>query len=301
MDKFDQLAARLAAIDGLEVRRSLPLAAYTTFRIGGPAALALFPDSEEAAQEALDVICAAEVPFCPIGNGSNLLCADAGFAGAVLFTGKLRKIVFSDATVTAGAGVSLTALAVEAQRRSLDGLTFAYGIPGSVGGALRMNAGAYGGEMADVIVASHCYDTAGHAPEVITDHLFSYRHSVYADRPDAVVLSVTMTLTPGAPDEILARMQAYMQRRRDKQPLELPSAGSVFKRPEGYFAGKLIEDCGLKGAAVGGAQVSEKHAGFIVNRGGATADDVLRLIERICAAVLREFGVELECELVRLG
>lgn len=301
MDKFDQLAARLGTIAGLEVRRDLPLAAYTTFRIGGPAAIALFPSTAEAARAALDMICAAEVPYYTIGNGSNLLCADAGFTGAVLFTGKMKQVSFAGTTVTAEAGASLTALAAEAQRRGLDGLAFAYGIPGSVGGAVRMNAGAYGGEMANVVVASRCYDVAAHTEKAIADHSFSYRHSIYTDHPADVVLSVTMALSSGDPAEILARMQDYMQRRRDKQPLELPSAGSVFKRPEGYFAGKLIEDCGLKGSAIGGAQVSEKHAGFIVNRGGATADDVLRLIEHIRATVRRTYNVELECELIRLG
>lgn len=301
MTNFDTLAVRLAEIADLAVCRDLPLAQHTTFRIGGPAALALFPQTADAALAALDAVCAAGIPYTVIGNGSNLLCADAGFAGAVLFTGKMKRFAFDGCTLTADAGASLTSLALEAQRRGLDGLAFAYGIPGSVGGALRMNAGAYGGEMSGVVTASRCYDTASHAAETVTDHAFSYRHSIYTDRPTAVALSVTMTLTPGDPADILARMQDYMQRRRDKQPLELPSAGSVFKRPTGYFAGKLIEDCGLKGASVGGAQVSEKHAGFIVNCGGATADDVLRLIDHIRATVLRTYGVELECELIRLG
>ncbi|MBQ8397314.1 MAG: UDP-N-acetylmuramate dehydrogenase [Clostridia bacterium] len=301
MTNFDTLAARLAEIANLEICRNLPLAQYTTFRIGGPAALALFPRTAHAAQAALDTVCAAGVPYTVIGNGSNLLCADAGFTGAVLFTGKMKQFFFDGCTLTADSGASLTALALEAQRRGLDGLAFAYGIPGSVGGALRMNAGAYGGEMSGVVTSSLCYDSAAHTLKTVTDHAFAYRHSIYNDCPAAVALSVTMTLTPGDSADILARMQDYMQRRRDKQPLELPSAGSVFKRPVGYFAGKLIEDCGLKGTAIGGAQVSEKHAGFIVNRGGATADDVLRLIDHIRATVLHEYGVELECELVRLG
>ncbi len=301
MTNLDTLAAHLSAIADLEICRDLPLAQYTTFRIGGPAALAVFPRTVEAAQAALDTICTAQITHAVIGNGSNLLCADAGFAGAVLFTGKMKRFAFDGCTLTADAGASLTTLAVEAQRRGLDGLAFAYGIPGTVGGALRMNAGAYGGEMADIVTVSHCYDPVAHTVEQLTDHAFGYRHSIYTDRPHTTALSVTMRLAPGDPNEILARMQDYMQRRRDKQPLELPSAGSVFKRPVGYFAGKLIEDCGLKGASFGGAQVSEKHAGFIVNRGGATADDVLRLIDHIHATVLRTYGVELECELVRLG
>lgn len=301
MNMIDTLAIRLSAIADLEICRDLPLAQYTTFRIGGPAALALFPLNIQAAQEALAAVSAADLPYSVIGNGSNLLCADDGFAGAVLFTGKMKHFTFDGNMVTADAGASLNALAREAQRRGLDGLAFAYGIPGTVGGALRMNAGAYGGEIADVVTSSLCYDPDRHIAEQLTEHAFGYRHSIYAERPNTVALAVTMRLTPGDSVEILARMQDYMQRRRDKQPLELPSAGSIFKRPVGYFAGKLIEDCGLKGYTIGGAQVSEKHAGFIVNRGGATADDVLRLIDHIRSTVLRIYGVELECELIRLG
>lgn len=300
MTKMNMLAASLGSIPDLEIARDLPLAQYTTFRIGGPAALALFPRTAEAARAAIDAVCAAELPYTVVGNGSNLLCADAGFAGAVIFTGKMRQFSFAGTTLTADCGASLTQLALEAQRRGLDGLAFAYGIPGTVGGALRMNAGAYGGEMADVVSASLCYSADTHTSETITDHRFGYRHSIYTERPEATALSVTMSLVPGNAEEILSRMQNFMQSRRLKQPLELPSAGSVFKRPEGYFAGKLIEDSGLKGYSVGGAQVSEKHAGFIVNRGGATADDVLRLIEHIRAVVWQNFGVELECELITL-
>lgn len=303
MDCLDRLVDRLALIDGLEVRRALPLAQYTTFRIGGPAAVALFPHTADAARAALDVVTEADLPHAVIGNGSNLLCADSGFAGAVLFTGKMKQVRFDATTVTAEAGVSLTALAAEAQRRGLGGLAFAYGIPGSIGGAVRMNAGAYGGEMSHVVTSSLSYDTAAHSIDLLTGdaHVFSYRHSAYTDRPASVILSAEIKLTPGDPDGILGCMQDYMQRRRAKQPLEFPSAGSVFKRPVGHFAGKLIEDCGLKGRSVGGAQVSEKHAGFIINRGNATASDVLALIDIIRETVLREYGVELECELCRLG
>ncbi len=301
--RIEGLLSRLSSIEGLEICRNLPLAQYTTFRIGGPAALALFPHTAEAASAALSVIAESALPHTVIGNGSNLLCADEGFNGAVLFTGRMKQISFHGNTVTAEAGVLLTTLALEAQRRGLDGLTFAYGIPGSVGGAVRMNAGAYGGQLSDVLLDSRFYDTALRSEGSFraAEHTFAYRRSVYTDRPEAVVLSARMTLSPAEPEEILCRMQDYMQRRRAKQPLEFPSAGSVFKRPEGYFAGKLIEDCGLKGRSVGSAQVSEKHAGFIINRGGATASDVLRLIEIIRETVLREYGVSLECEICRLG
>ncbi|MBQ2767602.1 MAG: UDP-N-acetylmuramate dehydrogenase [Clostridia bacterium] len=303
MDRIEFLCAQLRTIEGLSVCRDHLLAPHTTFRIGGPASVALFPASTSAAASALDLLKETDIPFAVIGNGSNLLCADAGYHGAVLFTGQMKRVEFCQNRVTAECGVSLTALAGEAQRRGLDGLAFAYGIPASVGGALRMNAGAYGGEIADVLAQSVCYDTLDHTEHTLDapEHALAYRHSIYAEHPERVILSVTFTLTPGDTDEIGARMQDYMQRRRTKQPLEYPSAGSVFKRPVGHFAGKLIEDCGLKGCTIGGAQVSEKHAGFIINRGNATADDVLRLIEHIQTTVLAAYGVTLECEVCRLG
>lgn len=303
MEQIRSLMGELRQIKDLRVEQDHPIAPHTTFRIGGPAALALFPATAQAAAAALGAIARAEVPHAVIGRGSNLLCADAGFGGAVLFTGDMRQVEFDGTEVRADCGASLTSLAYEAGRRGLDGLAFAYGIPASVGGAIRMNAGAYGGEMADVLYESTYFDMA-HGEIRRLDapaHAFSYRRSFYADHPECVVLSATLHLREGDSQALCAQMQELMQRRRDKQPLEYPSAGSVFKRPVGYFAGKLIEDCGLKGYTVGGAQVSEKHAGFIINRGNATADDVLRLIAHIQTCVMTKFGVELECEVCRLG
>ncbi|MBQ8276186.1 MAG: UDP-N-acetylmuramate dehydrogenase [Clostridia bacterium] len=303
MERIQSLAGELRQIADLRVEEDHLLAPHTTFRIGGPAALALFPATAEAAASALRAIARAEVPHAVIGRGSNLLCADAGFAGAVLFTGEMRRVQFAGTEITADCGVSLTSLAYEAGQRGLDGLAFAYGIPASIGGALRMNAGAYGGEMADVVYESTYFDLSdGEIHQLDTaSHALSYRHSFYADHPECVILSAILHLREGDGEAICAQMQELMQRRRDKQPLEYPSAGSVFKRPVGYFAGKLIEDCGLKGYTIGGAQVSEKHAGFIINRGNATADDVLRLIAHIQSCVLEQFGVELKCEVCRLG
>ncbi|MBR7185011.1 MAG: UDP-N-acetylmuramate dehydrogenase [Clostridia bacterium] len=298
---FDRLVRRLAEIDGLDIRRDLILAQHTTFRIGGPAAVAIFPAHREAALAALAVIADVDAPLALIGNGSNLLCADAGFDGVALFTGHMKQMGFSGTTAHVDAGVPLTAFSAEAQRHGLDGLAFGYGIPGSMGGAVRMNAGAYGGEMADVVCTSTCYDLQTRTVHTITDHAFAYRQSIYAAHPERVILSVDLALREGDAAAIAAQMQDFMQRRRDKQPLEWPNAGSVFKRPVGYFAGKLIEDCGLKGRQIGGAQVSEKHAGFIINRSNATADDVRKLIEVIQATVLSAFGVSLECELIYLG
>ena len=303
MERIQSLAEELRQIPDLRVEQDHPIAPHTTFRIGGPAALAVFPANVQAAAEALRTIARSAVPHAVVGRGSNLLCADSGFAGAILFTGEMRQVEFAGTEVRADCGVSLTALAYEAGQRGLDGLAFAYGIPASIGGALRMNAGAYGGQMADVLYESTCFDmNTGEVRQLDTSaHVFAYRHSFYADHPECVALSATLHLREGNSEAICAQMQELMQRRRDKQPLEYPSAGSVFKRPEGYFAGKLIEDCGLKGYTVGGAQVSEKHAGFIINRGNATADDVLRLISHIQTCVLTQFGVELECEVCRLG
>ena len=303
MERIRSLADELRQISDLRVEQDHPIAPHTTFRIGGPAALALFPATAQAAAEALGAIARSAVPHAVIGRGSNLLCADAGFAGAVLFTGEMRQVAFDGTEVRADCGASLTSLAYESGQRCLDGLTFAYGIPASVGGAVRMNAGAYGGQMSDVLYESTYFDmNDGEIHRLDAPaHDFFYRHSFYADHPECVVLSATLRLREGDSVSLCAQMQELMQRRRDKQPLEYPSAGSVFKRPEGYFAGKLIEDCGLKGYAIGGAQVSEKHAGFIINRGNATADDVLRLIAHIQSCVLTQFGVELKCEVCRLG
>ena len=234
-----------------------------------------------------------------IGNGSNVVFSDAGYRSAVVFTGKCRKIQIDGDVVIADAGVSLSALASAVRDESLSGLEFAFGIPGTLGGAIYMNAGAYGGSMSDVCIASWYYDLAtGHFGESLGDaQCFDYRKSVYQDHPERIILRATLQLKKGNRKTISEEMHTYWDKRRTTQPLDLPNAGSVFKRPEGYFAGKLIEDCGLKGLTVGGAQVSTKHAGFIVNVGGATCEDVKRLIEKIQTTVLQQTGVELECEI----
>jgi len=234
-----------------------------------------------------------------IGKASNVVFSDEGFAGLVIFTGRCDAVTLRDKTVTAAAGIGMTELSRVAQSAGLAGLEFAYGIPGTVGGAVVMNAGAYGGCMADVCISSRCFDMQ--TGEILTytgdAQGFAVRTSVYEKNPHLVVLEATMRLTLDDPAQIDARMREYMERRRASQPLQYPSAGSVFKRPVGYYAGKLIEDCGLKGLTVGGAQVSEKHAGFIVNRGGATARDVWDLSELVRRSVKERFGVDLEREI----
>ena len=275
-----------------------PLSAYTTFRIGGPAEMLLFPQDEETLQKLL-VFCKGTdtVPFL-LGKGSNLLIPDSGLSGVTICTERMQKhALLSQNEIVCEAGLSLSKLCLFAQSVALSGLEFAYGIPGSVGGAVFMNAGAYGGEMCDVLSTVTSVDMDGRLHVHTVDDLqLGYRTSVFQDNGETI-LSAVVRLKSGDPEQIRAKMDDILQRRKDKQPLNLPSAGSAFKRPEGYYAGALIEQCGLKGYAIGGAQVSEKHAGFIVNRGGASASDVLRLIEYIQQTVLRETGVSLEPEI----
>ena len=276
-----------------------PMSRHTSFRIGGPARRMAFLASGE--QLVLLLAEAERLGARPlvIGNGTNLLCPDAGLDRLVIDTSAALNRVESAGpdTVTAEAGASLARAADFACRQGLTGLEFAHGIPGTVGGAVCMNAGAYGGEMRQVVQAvTVLFPEEGIRTLSGGDLAFGYRRSFLTDRPDAVVLRAVFRLAPGDPDEIRQQMRELMERRRASQPLDLPSAGSTFKRPEGYFAGTLIDQCGLKGLTVGGAQVSEKHAGFIVNRGGATSADVRELIRQVQARVLDAAGVRLEPE-----
>lgn len=275
-----------------------PMAKHTSFRIGGPAKRMAFPKTREQLVVLMGFLQDAGVKPLLIGNGTNLLVADKGLDTVVIDTSaELSHIELThEGEIAADAGVSLAKLALFAWKNGLTGLEFAHGIPGSLGGAVSMNAGAYGGEMKDVVVSTRYLDHDLNLCEVVgAAHDFGYRHSVFSDT-DCVVLGSTLALTPGDPAEIRARMLDLSERRRSRQPLDLPSAGSTFKRPAGGYAAALIDAAGLKGYAVGGAQVSEKHAGFVVNRGGATFDDVLRLMDHIRSEVLRTSGVELEPE-----
>ena len=295
---MEQLMNKLQTL-GVEWEQNCPLSRHSSFRIGGAADLAIFPHSSDALCQTLTLLRGQEIPVLVIGNGSNVVFSDAGYRGAVVFTGKCRKIKIEDNMVYADAGVSLSALASAVRDESLSGLEFAFGIPGTLGGAVYMNAGAYGGSMSDVCVSSEYYDLEkGQVSGLLLGgQCFDYRKSIYQKHPERIILSATLYLKKGDRKTISEQMRTYWEKRRTTQPLELPNAGSVFKRPEGYFAGKLIEDCGLKGLTVGGAQVSEKHAGFIVNIGGATCEDVKRLIEQIQTIVSYKTGVELECEI----
>lgn len=292
---------KLKEIDNINYIENEPLAEHTSFKIGGPADLFLIPEDGKALAEVIRICHEDDIPFFLIGNGSNMLIRDGGYRGVVVSTEKLQGIDIDGNRLTAQAGDSLASIAKAAQRAELTGLEFASGIPGTLGGGLRMNAGAYDGELKDVVESADVIFPDGHIETLSADDLhFGYRHSRFQEEP-LYMLSATMKLAPGDGEAILARMMDLNQRRRDKQPLEYPSAGSTFRRPQGYFAGKLVQDSGMQGAMVGGAQVSEKHAGFVINRDHATAKDVLDLIKKVQDAVYDQFGVELKTEVIPIG
>lgn len=282
-----------------------PLKKHSTFKIGGEASVAYFPDSIDEFKLVLRDLRSRGERYMIVGNGSNILFDSRGFDGSVIFTKKMNKTEYVNGEyktyVTCECGKLLSELSCEVGRRhSLAGLEFAYGIPATVGGAVFMNAGAYGGEMSDVVYSTRVYDVKNDREITIfgDEHRFAYRHSIFEDDRDLCVLSVTFVLLDGVSSEICAKMDENMNSRREKQPIELPSAGSTFKRPTGYFAAKLIDDCGLKGYSVGGASVSLKHAGFIINNGNADSDDVLALIDDIKKCVYDRFGIMLTQEVI---
>lgn len=305
MKKYDlsALSETLSSRHGCVCTFDEPMSRHTTFRIGGPAELFVELGNEDSLRDALIWCYENEVPCFVLGNGSNLLVSDRGIKGVVLHIGAgLSKIEqISDTVIECSAGVRLSTLCTYALERSLSGLEFAYGIPGNCGGAAYMNAGAYGGEMKDVLISCNHLTRSGEKGSLSSDDLgLGYRTSAYASN-GYIITSLRLQLARGDREAINEKMKELLSRRKDKQPLDLPNAGSVFKRPEGYFAGALIEQAGLKGFSVGGACVSEKHAGFIVNKGSATCDDVLKLIDEIQKKVLDMFGVTLECEIKRVG
>lgn len=280
----------------MDCKTEYALCEHLSFKLACTAALAILPQTEEELILACTLCRKTGVKMLLLGRGSNLFFAKERYEGAVILTDALSCVTRDDNCLVAACGTPLTALAAKAAKMGLSGLEFAYGIPGSVGGAVYMNAGAYGGAIADVLLESVAYDLSVGQTVVLHEHAFDYRKSLYMKNPNLVCLAARFSLREGDPAAIEKTMRGYMQKRREAQPLEYPSAGSYFKRPTGYFAGKLIEDCGLKGLRVGGAEVSEKHAGFLINRGGATARDVLALEEQVKKAVLERFGVWLERE-----
>lgn len=274
-----------------------PMKNHTTFKTGGPAEFLVTPASKEEFMELLKI----DFPKMIIGNGSNLIVKDGGIKGLVIKTTKLNHLKVEGNIIEAESGVFISKIANTAKDYSLTGFEFACGIPGTLGGAVSMNAGAYGGEMKNVIVESEYADESGNTYTVGNEgHEFAYRRSFFTDT-HYIILSSKIELEPGNQEEIVARMNELRNQRNSKQPVTLPSAGSIFKRPEGFFAGKLIEDSGLKGYAIGGAQISTLHAGFIVNTGDATSKDILDLIEHIQKTVNKNFGVQLETEVKIIG
>ncbi len=299
-EKIYQLLEAAAGTD--HIYREEPMKNHTTFRIGGNAEVFAAPDSADGIERVLQICREENIPCTVIGNGSNLLVGDRGVCGVVLQIYRNYasiRIEGTDLYVQAGALLGQTAAA--AAREGLTGLEFASGIPGTIGGAAAMNAGAYGGEMKDVLVWVKAIDRDGHVRQYAAEELeLGYRTS-RIQKEALVVLEVKLTLQQGDPVKIRERMEELKEQRVAKQPLEYPSAGSTFKRPEGYFAGKLIMDAGLRGFSVGDAQVSEKHCGFVINRGNATAADVMALVSQVQTIVEEKFGVRLELEVRRIG
>lgn len=278
-----------------------PMKKHTTFRVGGPADVLVQPD--ETALAAILALCRQyHVPYSFIGNGSNLLVGDKGIRGVVIeMTDPMGNIEVDGTKITAQAGAMLSKIANTAASNGLGGMEFAAGIPGSVGGAVVMNAGAYGGEMKDIIEKVYVLDENGAQLELDRDALdFGYRHSCIPEKK-YIVTKVVLDLVPRNEAEIRSEMKELNEKRAEKQPLQYPSAGSTFKRPEGYFAGKLIMDAGLRGYQVGGAQVSEKHCGFVINKGDATAADICQLMQDVSDKVQAQFGVVLEPEVKMIG
>ncbi|MDA3732153.1 UDP-N-acetylmuramate dehydrogenase [Niameybacter massiliensis] len=275
---------------------------HTTFKIGGPADLYVVPQTEEELMHAIKVCKQEQIPYYVIGNGSNLLVTDKGYRGVIIEVYKaLSDIEVKGNCITAYAGALLSRIANSAYDHSLTGFEFAHGIPGTLGGAVTMNAGAYDGEMKGVLVEATIIDENGVLKTLSLEELkLGYRTSIVGEKGYTVV-KATIKLESGDQDAIKAKMKDLMQRRRDKQPLEYPSAGSTFKRPEGHFAGKLIMDSDLRGYQVGGAQVSEKHCGFVINTGGATYEDIKTLIENVQKCVKEKFNVQLETEVKVIG
>lgn len=277
-----------------------PLSNHTTFKIGGPCDYFVKPTSQEQLIAAIGAAKECGIPFFILGNGSNLLVSDLGIEGAVISLADFCGITAQDNTLTSLAGTKLSALCSYALEQSLGGMQYFWGIPGTVGGAVFMNAGAYGGEIKDILISVHALKDDGIKEYSLDECELSYRNSVFKGG-DAVILSARFKLRPMQKDQIRAEMDTLIGRRKEKQPLEYPSAGSVFKRPKDNFAGTLIQECGLKGYSIGGAMVSTKHAGFIVNTGGATASDVRRLIEYIKEQVFMQKSVNLESEIIFVG
>ena len=285
---------------GCEYSVAQSMRKHTTFRIGGPCDIMLFPDTKQAAVELIKACADMNLHYIVLGNGSDMVFGSSGYSGVVISMNRLNSIYVENNRIYCDAGVSMSALCNAALENSLTGAERLYGIPGTVGGAVCMNAGAYGGQISDILISCDYFDGDELASRLTGDLELSYRHSLFSNG-SKTVLSACFELKHGNKEEIRAAMDDYITRRKTKQPVEYPSAGSVFLRPEGHFAGALIEQCGFKGYSIGDAQVSQKHAGFIINRGNATSGDVKALVNEIKAKVYEETGVTLQCEIKFVG
>ena len=301
--KMQELKKQLYS-KNINVIENAPMSQYTSFKAGGEAKMLVIVETVEELKEVLQTVADSQIKSMMLGNGSNTLFKDSGYDGVVIKLGEAFSACehLGGGRVVAGASVLMSVLAKYLLRESLSGFEFASGIPGSLGGAVFMNAGAYGGELKDILVSAKAVSRDGsEVREFTAEELeLSYRHSALEDN-GYIVISAQLQLQPGVQEEIQAKMRELMEKRNTKQPVQYPSAGSTFKRPEGYFAGKLIEDAGLKGVSVGGAQVSVLHSGFVINRGGATATDILDLMTLVQNTVYDQFGVKLEPEVRIIG
>lgn len=298
--KLDSFLKELSK-KGIDFAENEPMSRHTTFKIGGNADVLVTVKSTDELCFVLSAANKMSVPAFILGRGSNLLVSDSGIEGAVISLSGMDYIKAENNEIICGAGAPLLRVCLEALEKGLSGLEFAYGIPGSMGGALYMNAGAYGGEMSQAVKSAKCVDKSGKERIFKADEMqLGYRTSIFK-KSEYIITEVTLTLQNGNAAEIKEKMDDFMCRRRDKQPLEFPSAGSTFKRPEGYFAGALIEKNGLKGAFVGDAEVSVKHAGFVINKGSATFEDVSALIKKIQDTVFENDGIRLETEVISVG
>lgn len=296
MKSIDIITKKLKKINGLTVKKNIYLKDYTSFKVGGPADIFVIPSKKEALSKALTLINQTKIPVFILGSGSNIIVSDKGYRGIVIYMGKFNKLDRNDNIITAETGISLNRLTKRARDAELEGLEFASGIPGSLGGALYMNAGAYGSEMKDVVKNVLTVDHQGKFSKIDAENLnLSYRNSLL-QKKDLIALQAEIELKQGDINEITAKMKELNRKRVEKQPLNWPSAGSIFKRPENDYAGRLVETANMKGKSIGGAQVSKKHAGFIINKGNATAQDIKDLIELVRKKVYEISDIWLETE-----
>ena len=300
---INSLTKKLQKINSVKVEKDVKLANYSSFRVGGPADLFLIPQNIEVLKEIIPDIHQSKLSYFILGKGSNLIISDKGYRGIIIYTGQLNNYKVQGNTITAETGIELSKLADIACKNSLSGFEFAAGIPGSLGGALYMNAGAYGGEIKDVIKNARLINESGEIKVLNRKDLeLSYRSSLLQkEKQKLIAVDLSLKLKPTEKEKIKEKMKKLHQKRWSKQPMDLPSAGSIFKRPPEHYTGPLIEETGLKGYQLGGAQVSTKHAGFIVNKGGATAEDIINLINKVKKEVYKISGVQLEVEPRFLG